>query len=81
MRPIVDPATTRLNELAGRDRGGMPKDGYQIALPAGFDAQRTEAVLGVGKRYSVDRTSQDLSRARRRCPRHPGMMDMKIRGR
>jgi hypothetical protein len=33
VRPVVDPATTRLKKLAGRDHGGMPKDGYEIARP------------------------------------------------
>jgi hypothetical protein len=47
VRAVIDPATTRLNELARRDHGCMTKDGYEITRAASF-------VEG----HSVDRTGQ-----------------------
>src|SRR5271166_2686842 len=54
MRPIVNPRPARLDELAGRDHRGRANDGDEIALPAGFDTQNAEAVLGVMERDAVD---------------------------
>ena len=52
----------------------------EIALAAGSDTQNAEAVLGIVERDAVDQARQDLRRARRRCPRHPAMMDGEIFG-
>ena len=65
----------------GADHGGMTKDGYKVALPAGFDPQHAEAVLGIVKRDPVDQTGQDLRRARCRCPHHLRRMEEKVRRR
>ena len=77
---VVDPGSTCLNELGGRDHRGVANEGNEIALAAGFDTQNAEAVLGVVERDAVDQARQDLRRARRRCPRHPAMMDGEIFG-
>jgi hypothetical protein len=58
----------------------MADEGNEIALTAGFDPQNAEAVLGIVERDAVDQARQDLRRARRRCPRHPAMMDGEIFG-
>jgi len=39
MRAVIDPGPARLNELAGRDHGGMADYSDEIALAAGFDTQ------------------------------------------
>jgi hypothetical protein len=60
----------------------MANDGDQITLTSGFDAQNTEAVLGVVKRDAVDQTGQNLGWGA--CPRcfwHRVMMENKILGR
>ena len=77
---VVEPGSTCLDELAGRDHRGMANEGDEIALAASFDTQNAEAVLGVMKRDAVDQARQDLHRARRRCPHHPAMMDGEILG-
>jgi hypothetical protein len=70
MRAVVDPGSTCLDELAGRDHRGMANEGDEIALTAGFDPQHAEAILGIVERDAIDQAGQDLRRARRRCPRH-----------
>jgi hypothetical protein len=50
---IVDPDSTRLDELTGRDHRGVAEDGDQVALAAGFDTQHAEAVLGVVEGYPL----------------------------
>ena len=54
MRAVVDPAATRLDELAGRDHRCVTEDGDQVALAAGFDAQHAEPVLVVVKGDALD---------------------------
>jgi hypothetical protein len=54
MRAVVDPRPARLDELAGGDHRGMPNEGDEIALPAGFDTQNAEPVLGVVECDPVD---------------------------
>jgi len=57
----------------------MAKDGDQVALAAGFDAQHAEAVLAAVERHPVDQPGQDLGwRARPGYLRHKGMMETKI---
>jgi len=80
VRAVIYPGAARLDELAGRDHCGVANDGDEIALAAGFDTQNAEAVLGIVERDAVDQARQDLRRARRRCPRHPAMMDGEIFG-
>src|SRR5215469_6061134 len=76
MRAIVDPAPARLDELAGRDHRRVTEHGDQVALTAGFDPQHAEAVLVVVEGDALDQAGQDLGRARRRCARHPGTMEI-----
>jgi hypothetical protein len=59
----------------------MTENRDQIALAAGFDTQNAEAVIGIVERDPVDQPRQGLRRARRRCPRHPGIMEIKMWGR
>ena len=57
----------------------MTKDGDQVALTAGFDAQYAEAVLVVVKGDALDESGENFGR--RACPlclRHRGMMAIKI---
>src|SRR5207248_448467 len=79
MRTVVDPASARLDELAGRDHRGMADEGDQVALAAGFDTQNAEAVLGVVERDTVDQSGQNL---RWRAPLgwlyHPCRMNREI---
>src|SRR5260370_29808957 len=51
---VVDPASARLDELAGRDHRGMAREGDEIALPAGFDTQTAEAGPGVLAADDID---------------------------
>src|SRR5260370_22868464 len=51
---VVDPASARLDELAGRDHCGVAEDRDQVALPAGFDAEHAEPVLFVVERDALD---------------------------
>ena len=81
VRAVIDPGSARLNELAGRDHRRVTEDGDQVALPAGFDAEHTEAVIVVVEGYALDEAGQDLRRTHRRCARHPGMIEIKILGR
>ena len=80
VRAVIYPGAARLDKLAGRDHCGVANNGDEIALAAGFDTQNAEAVLGIVERDAVDQARQDLRRARRRCPRHPAMMDGEIFG-
>src|SRR6516225_1365113 len=78
MRAVIDPGPACLDELACRDHRRMAKDGDQVALAAGFDAQHAEAVLGVVERYPVDESGQDLGwRARPGCLRHQGIWKLR----
>src|SRR6516165_7416624 len=54
MRAVVDPGSARLHKLAGRDHRCVTKDGDQVALTAGFDAQHAEAVLFVVEGDALD---------------------------
>jgi hypothetical protein len=56
----------------------VTKEGDQVTLAAGFDAQHAEAVLFVVKGDALDEAGQDLRRTDGRCVRHPGMMEIKI---
>ena len=58
MRAVVDPGPTRLDEFTGRDHRGVAKDGDQVTLAAGFDAQHAKAVLGVVEGHPVDEPGQ-----------------------
>jgi hypothetical protein len=51
---VIDPGSARLHELAGRDHRRVTKDGDQVALAAGFDAQHAEAVLFVVEGDALD---------------------------
>ena len=57
---IVDPASARLHELAGRDHRRMAKDGDQVALTAGFDPQNAKPVLFVVEGDALDQTGQSF---------------------
>jgi hypothetical protein len=60
----------------------MTDEGDEIALPAGFDTQNAEAILGVVERDPVDQPSQDLGRGPCSwCFGHPGMMGISALGR
>ena len=54
MGAVVNPAATRVDELAGRDHRGMPDKGNQIALTAGFDTQHAKPSLGIVECDAVD---------------------------
>ena len=62
MGTVVDPASARLDELAGRDHRSVAENRDQVALPAGFDAQDAEAVLRVVEGDALDEAGQDLGR-------------------
>ena len=81
MRAVVDPAPARLDELAGRDHRRMTEHGDQVALAAGFDPQHAEAVLIAVEGDALDQAGQNLGRTRRRCARHPGIMEIGFPGR
>src|SRR5271166_2434938 len=82
VRTVVDPASARLDELAGRDHRGVAENRDQVALPTSFDPQHAEAVIGVVEGDALDETGQNLGwRARVRFSRHLGMMEIKILGR
>jgi len=79
---IVDPASARLDELAGRDHRGVTENRDQVALAAGFDTQDAEAVLSVVKGDAIDEAGQNLGR--RACPwsfPHQDMMEIDARKR
>ena len=44
---VVGPGAGDLDELAGRDQGGVAHHRHEVALAAGLDAQHAEAVVGV----------------------------------
>jgi hypothetical protein len=74
---VIDPGSTRLNELACRDHRGVAENRDQVTLAARFDTQNTEAVLGVVKSHPVDQTGQNLGwRARPEWLRHPCKMNV-----
>ena len=54
VRSLIQEPLACLHELAGRDQRGVANEGDEIALPAGFDPQHAEAVLGVMERDAVD---------------------------
>ena len=58
MGAVVDPFARGGDPLAGGDRGGVPDDGYQVAVAARLDAQNAEAVLGIVERDPLDETRQ-----------------------
>ena len=65
---VVDPSSTRLQELAGRHHRGMAEYGDQVALAAGFDAQHAKPVLFVVEGDALNNTGQGLDRrARLHC--------------
>jgi hypothetical protein len=77
---VVDPASARLDELAGRDHRGMANKGYEIALAAGFNTQHAEAILGVVERDAIDQAGQNLGwRAHPGWLHHRRKMNPKIR--
>ena len=79
VRAVVDPASARLDELAGRDHRGMADYGDEFALATGFDAQNAEAVLRVVERYPVDQSGQNVGWcARFGWPHHPCKMNEEI---
>ena len=79
MGPVVDPASTRLHELAGRHHRGMAEYGDQVALAAGFDTQHAKPVLSVVEGDALDNTGQGLDRrARLYCRRHRVIMKPSI---
>ena len=74
---VVDPASARLDELAGRDHRSVAKNCDQIALPAGLHLQNAEPVLVVMEGDALDQTGQNLCRgAHPRCLRHGHMMEI-----
>jgi hypothetical protein len=76
---VVDPGSTCLDELAGRNHRGMSDEGDEIALAAGFNAQNAEAVLGIVERDPVDQPSQNVGWAFQFSWRHdPRMMNRMI---
>jgi hypothetical protein len=50
---VVDPAPSRLNELAGRDHRRVTEDGDQVAA-ASFDAHHSEPVFFVMEGGALD---------------------------
>jgi hypothetical protein len=54
VRPIVDPAAARLDELAGGNHRRMADEGDQITVASRFHPQHAEAVLGVVKGDAID---------------------------
>ena len=65
---VVDPASARLDELAGRDHRGVADDGDQVALTTGLHLQNAEPGLVVVEGDALDETGQNLNRgARPRC--------------
>ena len=62
VRAVVDPGAAHLHPLAGRDAGGVPDDGDQVALSACFDPQHAEAAIGVVERHPLDQPGQCLHR-------------------
>jgi hypothetical protein len=59
----------------------VTEHGDQVALAAGYDPQYAEAVLVVVEGDALDQAGQDLGRTRRRCARHPGIMEIGFLGR
>ena len=62
VRPVVGPRAGGLDELAGRDHGGVPGHGDEVALPAGLQTQDTEAVLLVVEGHALDEAGEVLGR-------------------
>jgi hypothetical protein len=48
------------DELAGADDGSVPDHRHEIALPAGFDPQHAEAVLGIVQRDALNQLGEGL---------------------
>src|SRR5262249_57053259 len=75
MDAVVDPATARLDELAGRNRRGMPQHRDHVALAARLDAQHAKSVLLIMECDPLDEAGQDLRGRAGRCSLkhgHPG---------
>jgi hypothetical protein len=56
VRAVVDPASGRLDELAGGDHRSMPDKGDQVAMAARFDPEHTKAIVGVVECDAIDQT-------------------------
>src|ERR1051326_3202697 len=67
MDAVIDPATARLNKLAGRNRRCMPQHCDQVALATRLDAQYAKPVLLVMERHPLDEAGQDLCHRARLC--------------
>ena len=66
MRAVILPAPARRHPFAGRDRGRMTKDGYQVLLSAHFHAEHAKTVLLVVKGHPLDKAGENLLFVRRR---------------
>ncbi|MDR3494854.1 MAG: hypothetical protein P4L82_09640 [Ancalomicrobiaceae bacterium] len=62
MRAVVDPFARRRDPLAGRNDGGEPDHGDEIAMTSRFDPQNAKSSLTVVKRYPLDQTRQHFRR-------------------
>ena len=59
---VVGPVPGSLHELAGRDHGGVPGHGDEVALAARLQTQNTETVLLVVERHALDEAGEVLGR-------------------
>src|SRR5215469_11727250 len=76
---VVDPGAARPHELAGRDHRGVADNRDQVALPARFDTEDAEAVLGIMEGEALDETGQELGwRCRFGDLHHSRMMNRKV---
>ena len=60
MGTVVDPRAAHLYPLAGRDRGGVPDHGDQVALTAHLDPEDAETVLGIVERHPFHQPGKRL---------------------
>jgi hypothetical protein len=60
VRPVVGPFARRGDPFAGRNDGGVPDDGPQIAVAARFRPKNAEAVLGIVEGASLDQAGEAL---------------------
>ena len=62
MGAVVNPAATRLHELAGRNHRGMGDNSDEIALAPRFNPQHAKPVLGIVECDAINQPGQEIGR-------------------